>query len=126
MKNTNCSVKTAQLLGIPSPPPFADPTTSGNRILQGVNHASAAAGILDESGYNYVFFLSLSSFFVIRYDSVKWDRGMMVWCAGCKIQPEPANGESRDYTKPTENDDESPKLYGLLGKIACGSRFWKQ
>ncbi|KAL0800808.1 hypothetical protein Bca101_055983 [Brassica carinata] len=43
----------AQLLGISSPPPFADPTTSGNRILGGVNYASAAAGILDESGQNY-------------------------------------------------------------------------
>ncbi|KAF8062120.1 hypothetical protein N665_1204s0009 [Sinapis alba] len=43
----------AQLLGISSPPPFADPTTSGSRILGGVNYASAAAGILDESGQNY-------------------------------------------------------------------------
>lgn len=51
---------------------------------------------------------------------------MMVWCAGWKIQPEPANGESRDDTKPTENDDEPPKFYGLLVKITCGSRFWEQ
>ncbi|CAA7052313.1 unnamed protein product [Microthlaspi erraticum] len=43
----------AQLLGISSPPPFADPTTSGFRILGGVNYASAAAGILDESGQHY-------------------------------------------------------------------------
>ncbi|KAL0700736.1 hypothetical protein Bca4012_056858 [Brassica carinata] len=46
----------AQLLGISSPPPFADPTTSGNRILGGVNYASAAAGILDESGQNYTLY----------------------------------------------------------------------
>ncbi|KFK41547.1 hypothetical protein AALP_AA2G143400 [Arabis alpina] len=43
----------ARLLGISSPPPFADPTTTGARILGGVNYASAAAGILDESGQNY-------------------------------------------------------------------------
>ncbi|CAH2066729.1 unnamed protein product [Thlaspi arvense] len=50
----------AQLLGISSPPPFADPTTTGNRILGGVNYASAAAGILDESGQHYGERYSLS------------------------------------------------------------------
>lgn len=46
-------------LGIPAPPPFLDPTTAGNRILGGVNYASAAGGILDESGSHYVtFYLS--------------------------------------------------------------------
>ncbi|KAL4586467.1 hypothetical protein LXL04_011103 [Taraxacum kok-saghyz] len=40
-------------LGIAAPPPFSDPTTAGNRILGGVNYASAAGGILDESGLNY-------------------------------------------------------------------------
>ncbi|KAI3761115.1 hypothetical protein L1987_51523 [Smallanthus sonchifolius] len=41
-------------LGIPAPPPFSDPTTAGNRIMGGVNYASAAGGILDESGQQYV------------------------------------------------------------------------
>ncbi|XP_061359404.1 GDSL esterase/lipase At1g71250-like [Gastrolobium bilobum] len=41
------------LLGVPSPPPFADPSTVGRTILNGVNYASAAAGILDESGRTY-------------------------------------------------------------------------
>ncbi|CAJ1978267.1 unnamed protein product [Sphenostylis stenocarpa] len=41
------------MLGVPSPPPFADPSTVGSRIVNGVNYASAAAGILDESGRNY-------------------------------------------------------------------------
>ncbi|KFK31816.1 hypothetical protein AALP_AA6G162300 [Arabis alpina] len=50
----------AQLLGISSPPPFADPSTSGIRILGGVNYASAAAGILDETGQNYGDRYSLS------------------------------------------------------------------
>ncbi|KAL6997536.1 hypothetical protein U1Q18_007662, partial [Sarracenia purpurea var. burkii] len=40
-------------LGLPSPPPFADPATTGTRILGGVNYASAAAGILDETGRHY-------------------------------------------------------------------------
>ncbi|KFK41546.1 hypothetical protein AALP_AA2G143300 [Arabis alpina] len=55
----------AQLLGISSPPPFADPTTKGNRILGGVNYASAAAGILDESGQNYTLYsLGLRKIFI--------------------------------------------------------------
>jgi len=41
-------------LGIPYLPPFADPNTVGTRILHGVNYASAAAGILDETGQHYV------------------------------------------------------------------------
>ncbi|KAG5013842.1 GDSL esterase/lipase At1g71250 [Glycine max] len=48
------------LLGIPSPPPFADPSTVGTRILYGVNYASASAGILDESGRHYGDRYSLS------------------------------------------------------------------
>ncbi|EPS71849.1 hypothetical protein M569_02907, partial [Genlisea aurea] len=40
-------------LGLPAPPPFADPTTNGSRIIGGVNYASAAAGILDETGQHY-------------------------------------------------------------------------
>jgi len=44
------------MFGVPSPPPYADPSTTGARILNGVNYASAAAGILDESGRNYVLY----------------------------------------------------------------------
>ncbi|KAK9054285.1 hypothetical protein SSX86_025363 [Deinandra increscens subsp. villosa] len=40
-------------LGVPAPPPFSDPRTAGNRILGGVNYASAAGGILDQSGQHY-------------------------------------------------------------------------
>lgn len=43
-----------ELLGLAAPPPFADPNTRASRILGGVNYASAAAGILDESGQHYV------------------------------------------------------------------------
>ncbi|KAM5550176.1 GDSL esterase/lipase [Rosa sericea] len=41
------------LLGLPYAPAFADPNTKGNRMLRGVNYASAAAGILDETGRHY-------------------------------------------------------------------------
>ncbi|CAL5398782.1 unnamed protein product [Camellia sinensis] len=47
-------------LGIPAPPPYADPTTTGPRIVGGVNYASAAAGILDETGQHYGYRYSLS------------------------------------------------------------------
>ncbi|KAI3993232.1 hypothetical protein MKX01_009975 [Papaver californicum] len=40
-------------MGIPYLPAFADPTTRGSRLLGGVNYASAAAGILDETGQHY-------------------------------------------------------------------------
>ncbi|KAB1210999.1 hypothetical protein CJ030_MR6G019610 [Morella rubra] len=49
-----------RLLGIPYLPAFADPSTVGNRILNGVNYASAAAGILDETGQHYGERYSLS------------------------------------------------------------------
>jgi len=39
---------------VPYPPAFADPNTAGPVILGGVNYASAAAGILDETGQHYV------------------------------------------------------------------------
>ncbi|XP_071712119.1 GDSL esterase/lipase At1g71250-like [Rutidosis leptorrhynchoides] len=40
-------------LGIAAPPPFSDPLSAGNRILGGLNYASAAGGIIDESGQYY-------------------------------------------------------------------------
>ncbi|KAL5843147.1 hypothetical protein ACOSQ4_009105 [Xanthoceras sorbifolium] len=50
----------ASMMGVASPAPFADPNTVGTRILGGVNYASAAAGILDESGQHYGERFSLS------------------------------------------------------------------
>ncbi|CAN1336157.1 GDSL esterase/lipase At1g71250 [Linum perenne] len=49
-----------ELVGVGYPPAFADPTAVGSRILGGVNYASAAAGILDESGQHYGQRYSLS------------------------------------------------------------------
>ncbi|KAF3440944.1 hypothetical protein FNV43_RR19230 [Rhamnella rubrinervis] len=48
------------LLGLPYVPAFADPNTVGARILGGVNYASAAGGILDETGQHYGERYSLS------------------------------------------------------------------
>ncbi|KAL7595279.1 hypothetical protein Lser_V15G31375 [Lactuca serriola] len=36
------------------PPPYLAPTTCGSVVLDGVNYASGAGGILDESGANYI------------------------------------------------------------------------
>ncbi|KAJ1391172.1 SGNH hydrolase superfamily [Sesbania bispinosa] len=41
------------MVGVPSPPPFANPSSTGSKILNGVNYASASGGILDESGQHY-------------------------------------------------------------------------
>nr|XP_024395505.1 GDSL esterase/lipase At1g71250-like [Physcomitrium patens] len=43
-----------QYMGLPFPPAYLDPTAKGPVILQGLNYASVAAGILDSTGYNYV------------------------------------------------------------------------
>ena len=49
-------------------PPFMDPATKGSRIVEGVNHASGSAGVLDDTGsvavsqnHSSFYFLSLSS-----------------------------------------------------------------
>ncbi|KAJ4967182.1 hypothetical protein NE237_019031 [Protea cynaroides] len=42
-----------EMLGLPYVPAYADPTTTGANILCGVNYASAAAGILEETGQHY-------------------------------------------------------------------------
>lgn len=44
------------MLGVPSPPAYANPSTRGTAILNGVNYASAAGGILDETGRHYVYY----------------------------------------------------------------------
>ena len=54
------------MLGIPYLPAFADPTTVGTRVLNGVNYASAAAGILDETGQHFVLQLMHLNLLLIR------------------------------------------------------------
>ncbi|XP_050253047.1 GDSL esterase/lipase At1g71250 [Quercus robur] len=58
-----------RMLGIPYLPAFADPTTFGTRVLNGVNYASAAAGILDETGRHYGQRYSLSQQ-VVNFQSI--------------------------------------------------------
>lgn len=41
-------------MGAPIPQPYLAPTTRGSVLLNGVNYASGAGGILDSTGYNYV------------------------------------------------------------------------
>ncbi|KAL6322805.1 hypothetical protein AAG906_020805 [Vitis piasezkii] len=50
----------AEMLGLPFAPPFTDPSMSDPQIFQGVNYASAAAGILDETGKEYMGPIPLS------------------------------------------------------------------
>ncbi|KAH7292499.1 hypothetical protein KP509_29G071300 [Ceratopteris richardii] len=49
-----------QFLGLPFLPAYLNPKTQGSAILSGVNYASAAGGILDSSGRNYVARLSFN------------------------------------------------------------------
>eukprot|EP01018_Ginkgo_biloba_P038529 Gb_24613 [translate_table: standard] len=50
----------ANLLGLPFIPPYLDSSTHGRNVVRGVNYASAAGGILDESGKNYVARISFN------------------------------------------------------------------
>jgi len=45
-------------MGLPYPPSYLNPRSQGPVILQGLNYASAAGGILDSTGYNYVSFFA--------------------------------------------------------------------
>jgi len=61
-------INAAELLGLPLIPAYNGAT--GDQMLHGVNYASAAAGILDDTGRNFVskllrFFLFFSVDFII-------------------------------------------------------------
>ncbi|CAN7114296.1 unnamed protein product [Brassica rapa subsp. narinosa] len=43
----------AMYLGLPLVPPYLSPVSIGGNVLKGLNYASAAAGILDETGQHY-------------------------------------------------------------------------
>ncbi|OAY50282.1 GDSL esterase/lipase At1g71250 [Manihot esculenta] len=66
-----------EMLGVPYPSAFADPTTSGARILGGVNYASATGGILDETGQHYGQRYSLSQQVLNFETTLNQLRGMM-------------------------------------------------
>lgn len=42
------------MLEFPLLPAYTDPSATGTNILKGINYASAAAGILEETGRNLV------------------------------------------------------------------------
>ncbi|XP_057957367.1 GDSL esterase/lipase At1g71250 [Malania oleifera] len=64
-------------LGVGSAPAFADPNTGGARVLGGVNYASAAAGILDETGRHYGERFSLNQQVLNFQSTLEQLRGMM-------------------------------------------------
>ena len=69
------------MFGIPNAPEFANPNTSGVGILHGVNYASAAAGILDETGRHYVCVHGLLCKFKIIQKHV-FNRSNRFWIQG--------------------------------------------
>lgn len=42
------------MLGLPVLPPYTSPLATGRNVVRGVNYASAAGGILEETGQNLV------------------------------------------------------------------------
>lgn len=46
-----------QKLGLGFSPPYLAPTTTGSVVLKGVNYASGAGGILNNSSENFVSFM---------------------------------------------------------------------
>ncbi|OVA10261.1 Lipase [Macleaya cordata] len=51
----------AKILGLPLIPPYLSPMAKGSNILNGLNYASAAAGILDDTGGNYAARVSMNA-----------------------------------------------------------------
>ncbi|KAK4780569.1 hypothetical protein SAY87_016675 [Trapa incisa] len=66
-----------EMLGLPNPPAYTDPSTRGNRILGGVNYASAAGGILDETGRHLGQRFSLSQQVLNFQSTLNQIRNMM-------------------------------------------------
>ncbi|GAV72008.1 Lipase_GDSL domain-containing protein [Cephalotus follicularis] len=66
-----------EMLGVPYPAPYADPNTVGARMVGGVNYASAAAGILDDTGQHYGQRYSLSKQVLNFEDNLNQLRAMM-------------------------------------------------
>ncbi|KAG9448607.1 hypothetical protein H6P81_008572 [Aristolochia fimbriata] len=67
----------AQLLGLPFTPPYLSPTSKGAKILTGINYASAAAGILDETGKHYGGRVSFNGQLALFEKTVALDLGLL-------------------------------------------------
>nr|DAD35135.1 TPA_asm: hypothetical protein HUJ06_005775 [Nelumbo nucifera] len=63
----------ARLLGLPLIPPCLSPTSKGANITKGLNYASKAAGILDETGKNYGARISMNEQIRLFENTVKED-----------------------------------------------------
>ncbi|KAK9116399.1 hypothetical protein Sjap_015346 [Stephania japonica] len=62
----------ASLLGLPLIPPYLSPTSKGSKILNGLNYASAAAGILDETGRHYGGRMSFSGQILLFEKTIRY------------------------------------------------------
>ncbi|XP_068636387.1 GDSL esterase/lipase 7 [Aristolochia californica] len=67
----------AQLLGLPFTPPYLSPTSKGAKILRGINYASAAAGILDETGKHYGGRVSFNGQLALFEKTLALDLGLL-------------------------------------------------
>lgn len=102
------------MLGLPYAPPFTDPSMSDPQVFQGVNFASAAAGILDETGKEYVNDL-LNSLIPCPLNvqfKLCFDMGMTGTGSFFQMGPIP-------LTKQIDNFRQTlPRIYSLLGQNA--------
>src|ERR1044072_2849639 len=82
-------MSTGEFMDVPSPPPFADPSSIGSKILNGVNFASAAGGILDESGRHYVLntLVSIILNFVFLTFHQEINRALIIYKNALTIEP---------------------------------------
>lgn len=56
-------------------PAFADPNTKGSKIVHGVNFASGASGILDDTGFlavTFIFFFFFFGIWTSRWSKLNW------------------------------------------------------
>lgn len=66
--------ESGEYLGAKSfPPPFLAPSTKADTIYKGINYASGASGILDETGFLFVSseLNSIQDYFFYTYSSKK-------------------------------------------------------
>ncbi|KAH7674373.1 GDSL lipase/esterase protein [Dioscorea alata] len=68
----------ARWLGLPFPPPYLSLQSLSTKILRGVNYASAAAGILDETGRHYGSRISFNRQILLFEKTVKFQLPILI------------------------------------------------
>ncbi|KAM0943094.1 putative triacylglycerol lipase [Dioscorea sansibarensis] len=68
----------ARWLGLPFPPPYLSLQSLTTKILRGVNYASAAAGILDETGRHYGSRISFNRQILLFEKTVKFQLPILI------------------------------------------------